>query len=89
MAEMSEEQAQAMTNAIFAGQKIEAIKICKAATGKSLKEAKATVDYLERELREESPEKFTAPAGGGGGGGCGAVVLVAVFMLLTGAVVGT
>lgn len=81
MREMPEEQAQEMTNAIFAGQKIEAIKIYKEATGTGLKESKEFVEDLERQLREECPEKFSSVAAKTG---CGAVVLIGGVIGLAG-----
>ncbi|MBX3177560.1 MAG: ribosomal protein L7/L12 [Candidatus Hydrogenedentes bacterium] len=72
MSGMPEEDAQRMTEAIFAGRKIEAIKIYKEATGTGLKESKEFVEDLERQLRAECPERFAA----GAKAGCGAVVLL-------------
>lgn len=72
MGTMSEDQAQRMTEAIFAGQKIEAIKLYREATGTGLKESKGFVDDLEKQLRQECPERFTSAARAG----CGLVVLI-------------
>jgi ribosomal protein L7/L12 len=72
MAALPEEKASAITEALFAGQKIEAIKIYRESGGGGLKEAKEAMDRLEAELREECPEKFSASAKGG----CGAVILI-------------
>ena len=55
MPEMPEDQAQAMTDAIFAGRKIEAIKIHNAATRVGLKNSKDFVEDLQSQLREECP----------------------------------
>ncbi len=64
--------------AVFAGQKIAAIKLYRAATGEGLKESKEFIDALEDELRRTEPAKFTAPAAKG----CG----VSVFCLVVAAV---
>ncbi|MCF6287298.1 MAG: ribosomal protein L7/L12 [Candidatus Hydrogenedentes bacterium] len=71
MTEIPEENAAAITKALFAGRKIEAIKIYRDSAGAGLKEAKEAMDRLEAELHEECPEKFSASAKGG----CGAVLL--------------
>jgi ribosomal protein L7/L12 len=58
-------------DALFAGRKIEAIKIYREATGPGLKESKDLIDVVEARLRVSEPERFTAAAGKG----CGAAVL--------------
>jgi ribosomal protein L7/L12 len=50
--------------AIFKGNKIEAIKICRQVSGLGLAEAKTVVDTIEAELRKNNPGKFAAPAKG-------------------------
>ncbi|HEV7300698.1 MAG TPA: ribosomal protein L7/L12 [Tepidisphaeraceae bacterium] len=45
---------------IFAGRKIQAIKLYRGATGQGLKEAKDAVDAMTAELRASDPEKFSA-----------------------------
>ncbi len=57
-----EESAAALTAALFAGNKIEAIKIYRNASGGGLKEAKQAMDALEADLRKECPENFTFAA---------------------------
>jgi hypothetical protein len=52
--------------ALYAGQKIEAIKLYRELTSAGLKDAKDAVEALEKELRASSPEKFAKPAGGKG-----------------------
>jgi len=47
-----------MHEAIFAGEKIRAIKIHREATGSDLGEAKDAIDAIDAELREKSPERF-------------------------------
>ena len=46
--------------AIFAGRKIEAIKLHREQTGLGLKESKDAVEKLEAELRVSDPTRFTA-----------------------------
>jgi len=60
MAQLNDQQRQAIEAAIFAGNKIEAIKLYREATGVGLAEAKEAVEALETSLRQKSPEKFTA-----------------------------
>lgn len=69
---MPEDDAMKMTEFIFAGQKIAAIKMYKEATGLGLKDSKEFIDHLEKQLRTECPEKFAHAAKAG----CGAVVLL-------------
>jgi hypothetical protein len=57
---LTQEQIAAVTNAIFIGQKIGAIKLYREATNASLVEAKEFVEKLEVELRLQYPEKFTS-----------------------------
>jgi hypothetical protein len=65
--------------ALFSGQKIEAIKLYREGTGTGLADAKAAVEKLEVELRATSPEKFTPPASGRG---ClGVVVMLCAVVL--------
>jgi len=62
---ISEEAEQRIYEALFAGSKIQAIKEHRAATGAGLAESKEFIDVLDRQLRAESPEKFTAKRGVG------------------------
>lgn len=62
MGNIPEEDAKKMTEFIFAGQKIAAIKMYKEATGLGLKESKDVIDALEKQLREECPENFAHAA---------------------------
>ena len=76
-----------LTDLIFHGQKIEAIKLYRELTNLGLKESKDAVDALEVQLRNESPSKFTVPPGGSKGcGGVAAVLcivgIVVVFYVL-------
>jgi len=56
---LTQEQITAVTDAIFAGQKIGAIKLHREATNTSLVEAKEFVEKLEAELRLQYPDRFT------------------------------
>ncbi len=54
-----DEQLAAIKEALFAGRKIEAIKIYRQSTGGALKDAKDAIDELEAALRMASPERFS------------------------------
>ena len=54
-------RSEAVSQALLAGRKIEAIKLHRGETGASLAEAKAAVESIEAELRAASPERFTGP----------------------------
>jgi hypothetical protein len=75
---ISDETMQRIQEALFAGRKIEAIKIYRECACVGLKEAKDFVDAQETELRNSVPERFTAPVGGKGCFG----VVVALGVLL-------
>ncbi len=82
-----ESQAQQVRDAIFAGRKIEAIKLYREQTNSSLVEAKAAVERLESELRASVPQSFTAVPQGKGCARTAAIVLavaVAGIWLLLG-----
>ena len=55
---MTEERAAKITEALFNGEKIVAVKLYREARGGGLKESKEAMDALEDALREECPEKF-------------------------------
>jgi hypothetical protein len=79
MAELGSEQWTAVEAEIFAGRKIQAIKLYRAATNCDLKTAKDAVEERERQLRGTSPERFAAPQRSG----CmGVLVLVACAVTL-------
>ena len=67
----SNDDIDAIEAAVFAGEKIQAIRLYRDATGEGLKEAKDFIDAVEAELRRTEPTKFTAPAANG----CGLTVL--------------
>jgi len=57
-----EDKLAGIREALFRGQKIEAIKLYRESADTGLAEAKTAVEKLEAELRAASPEKFTAAA---------------------------
>ncbi len=61
---LSEESTKKIADALLAGRKIEAIKLYRSETGESLTEAKAFVDNLTNELKQEFPDKFKTQAKG-------------------------
>ncbi len=77
--QLTSEQQDAIVAALASGQKIEAIKLYREATGEGLKEAKSFVDAYSLKLAEQDPEKFQKLAAGKGSG-CAALV-IALFSL--------
>jgi ribosomal protein L7/L12 len=75
---LSDEMIQQIQTAIFAGRKIEAIKLHRTATGMGLKESKDFVEALEVELRSISPTKFAPQRKG-----CSTVLLLVFALLAT------
>src|SRR2546430_6356460 len=57
--QIPEAQATQIREFVFAGRKIEAIKLLRQSTGLQLLDAKTVIEKLEAELRQASPEKFT------------------------------
>ena len=76
MPELSPETQDAIHDAIFAGRKIDAIKIYRKATGTDLLEAKKFIEALQRRLHEEYPNKFQPPSKAG----CSGVLFVAIVL---------
>jgi ribosomal protein L7/L12 len=64
IAGIPEDQLAQITEALFRGQKIEAIRQYRNCTGAVLAEAKAAVERLEADLRAAEPDKFAEGAGG-------------------------
>ncbi|AMV19820.1 ribosomal protein L7/L12 [Planctomyces sp. SH-PL14] len=64
-----------LSDAIFQGRKIDAIKIHREATGMGLRESKEEVEAIAVRLRQSHPEKFALSRPDGGSGCLGAVVL--------------
>jgi len=82
--QIPEDQLTTIKEALFQGQKIQAIKLYRSATSVGLAEAKDAVDKLESELKAASPEKFSlskAPSGG-----CLNVLLSVCVLLLLGSI---
>jgi hypothetical protein len=80
---ISDDDVEQIRSAIFAGNKIEAIKRYRGCTGAGLAEAKGFVEALEEELRRVAPDQFTAPPASARGCAVYAVgipVLVGVLM---------
>jgi ribosomal protein L7/L12 len=70
-------------NALFQGQKIQAIKLHRKSTGSGLAEAKDAIEKLEAQLRSKSPEEFVnAPVAKGCSTG------IALVCVMVAAVVG-
>jgi len=71
--------------ALFKGEKVEAIKLYRDGTNQGLKECKEAVEKLEAELRLKSPERFTAKAAGKGClvvlAACGGLAMAVVMIL--------
>ena len=65
-----------INEALFAGRKIEAIKVYRARTGSGLKEAKEFIDGLEVRLRQTEAGRFASPSAKG----CGLTVLSVLIM---------
>ncbi|MCP4787907.1 MAG: hypothetical protein GY903_34305 [Fuerstiella sp.] len=77
---------QQVAEALAAGQKIQAIKIYRDATGKGLKDAKEFIDALIPRLIDEDPERYAALSNAGAGCGTTAGLLlfaVAVTALMS------
>jgi catalase len=77
-APISEEVEQQIYHALFSRQKISAIKIHREETGAGLKDSKEFIDILERQLRNESPERFVATKGIG----CTGVMVLSIGAVL-------
>ena len=78
MAELTDQQRQAINAEIFGGRKIDAIKLYREATDGGLKEAKDAVEEIEKDLRQREPNKFAKPAGKSG---CMSVVAVVALVV--------
>jgi len=73
--ELTPEQKQSFAEALYAGNKIAAIKQLREASGLGLKESKDIIERLESDLRAAHPERFAASKKSGG---C-LVLLIMVF----------
>lgn len=74
-------QLEQIKNAIFAGHKIEAIRLHRMATGIGLKEAKEAVEHLETELRRTEDHRFVKAAARSGCLGALAFCLLAILLV--------
>ena len=75
---LSDEQWEQIDRSLYAGKKIEAIKLFREVTGCGLKEAKGQMDDYEKELRATHPQQFTRAAGQRG---CLLIVMGGVFLV--------
>jgi hypothetical protein len=73
-----EEQASQVKAALFAGNKIQAIKLYREQTGLGLAESKNAVEKLEAELRASSPGQFSKPPAAG----CASLIAATVTLVL-------
>jgi len=78
--DISNDDRERIIDALYAGRKIEAIKIYRQATDTGLAPAKEFIEQLGSRLREETPEKFTSPSRKG----CGTSVLIVIVAALLG-----
>jgi ribosomal protein L7/L12 len=74
--ELTDAEKDAITQAIYTGRKIEAIKLYRESTGKGLKEAKDFIEAVTERLREEDPDRVSPTAKG-----CGTSVLAVLVLL--------
>jgi hypothetical protein len=83
---LSDDDVERIMAAVFAGRKIEAIKIYRQATKATLKDALEFINALESRLRQESPEKFSDPPKSGCAQYAGAMFVLglAVYFLVRG-----
>jgi ribosomal protein L7/L12 len=77
---LSDATVQNIQAAIFAGRKIEAIKLHRMATGMGLKESKDFIEALQAELRRTEPDRFTAAPAKGCGTTALCLLLVAFIL---------
>lgn len=82
-AHIPDDKLTAISDALFAGRKIEAIKTYREQTGLGLKEAKDDIEEIEAALRRDFPEKFVARPKGGGCFGAAAVFVVGACTVTT------
>lgn len=80
---LSDEEMEAVVEALAQGRKIEAIKIYREASGKGLRQAKEFIEDLIPKLVEKDPLKYEQIAKSGGG--CAAAFAFAAVILVVGA----
>lgn len=73
-----EDVSPAVQDSIYSGEKIKAIKALRDEKGLGLKEAKEEAERIEEELRELSPDGFTAKQGSG----CMGVIVMAIAVAM-------
>ena len=78
--QLSQQQIEQIANAIYAGRKIEAIKLHREATNSDLAYAKDFVERLEAELRVREPEKFAASKSKGCMAGTSAILVLVLTL---------
>jgi len=76
----TDEQVKEIAEALAAGRRIDAIKLYREATGKSLLEAKKFIGALADEMAEKDPERFAGLAQKKGCGSAAVVVAVALAL---------
>lgn len=64
---IKDEDLASISESLFAGRKIKAIKKYRECTGMGLAEAKVAVERIEADLRTQTPSKFTVPTSKGCG----------------------
>lgn len=74
-----EDIANDIKEALFRGNKIEAIRLLRENTDKGLAEAKEFIENLAEELHAAEPERFTQPPSASGKG-CSPVFLLAILL---------
>lgn len=79
MAQINDEQLRQISEELFAGRKIGAIKIYREATGCQLVVAKTEVEKVEAVLRQKEPERFARKSGCVGVLVCGALVVLGML----------
>ena len=79
---LSDDDVARIQAAVFAGRKIDAIKLYRGCSGTGLKEAKDFIETLESELRRTDPEKFSGPPAKG----CAIGVVAVGFLLIAASV---
>ena len=84
--ELTPEQLTAVSNAVYAGNKIEAIKLYRTATGNDLKDSKDAVEKLTLELEAKNPAMFAKQRRQGGSLATpvfwGAIAALIVYLIL-------
>lgn len=83
MSDLNDHQREQILDALKAGNKIEAIKLYREATGLGLKESKDFIDGLLEKLMKEQPELYAASSQG-----CAAVLALVSLSLTVCVVVG-